>query len=279
MGEVINTNPDPSIYVPIEKYSEHFNKNFESEYLYFVLYYDDGGTHASNFMYWQNVLNGFALYADSNSIDIRYIRGDAYNYYSIGYGGGQFDYETGSDTIGARFVFDRQTNRITLYNSDGTHRWTSPVGLGFATNAYAVEPISTWLMTPEGLVNPEIPDPPAVMSAPFPSQYWRIEEDGLIHALLPGYIPPGEGAFKYAESLAKVTIPDGVKKIGNTAFTYTALKKVSLPEGCVYAESSFPDNCEISIRGEYGQLVGSDGREVLDCYGRRIYVRRNENDG
>jgi hypothetical protein len=47
-----------------------------------------------------------------------------------------------------------------------------------------------WIMTPEGLVNPEIPDLLPGMSAPYPLQYWRVDptrNDGYpYHDLLPG---------------------------------------------------------------------------------------------
>ena len=189
MGSVINTNPDPSVYVEIGAYSSHFHKDFEGEYLYFILYYEANGLHASNFMYWKNVTDGFVVNTTAGSIITFYIKGDAYNYYSTCQDGGNVNYEAGSDTIAHKFTFDRSTNVITLYHADGTVRWTSPPGLGYATNAYAVEALATWEVTPSGLVSEGIEELKD-MSAPYPAQYWRLDpcrnEGYPFHDLLPG---------------------------------------------------------------------------------------------
>lgn len=193
MGSVINTNPDPSVYVSISDYSSHFGKDFEGEYLYFILYYDENGMHCSNFMYWKNVTNGFVVSTTEDSITAFAIKTNAenaYNYYSTCQDGGAVNYETGYDTIAHRFTFNRNTKVITLYSADGSVRWTSPAGLGYATNAYAVEALASWQVTLLGLINEDIPDAAPEMSAAYPAQYWRLDpnrnEGYPFHDLLPG---------------------------------------------------------------------------------------------
>ena len=217
MGNIIDTNPDPSIFVEIAKYSNYFSKSFEEDYLYFILYYNDGNTHASNFMYWQNILNGFALTTTENTIEIIYQSGDAYNYYSTALGGGNFNYDAGHDSIAHKFTFDLRTNVITLYNGDSSIRWTSPAGLGLATNAFAIDVASNWQMTDNGLVNALIPQTKYV------------------------------GAFADCASLRRVSIPPTVKKIGNHAFSGTALSDVTIASDCEYAPTSFPEGCIINF--------------------------------
>lgn len=69
-------------------------------------------------------------------------------------------------------LYDRVTDAF--YTNSGTGNFLYP----------------KWIMTPEGLVNPEIPDLPPGMSAPYPLQYWRVDptrNDGYpYHDLLPG---------------------------------------------------------------------------------------------
>ena len=158
-------------------------------------------------------------------------------------------------------LYDRVTDAF--YTNSGTGNFLYP----------------KWIMTADGLVNPDMPPIAGTcIAAPYPAQYWRTERGTLTHALLPGYSYE-EGAFKYAELLTRISIPDGVESIGAESFRYSGLKKVSLPENCSYSTDSFPASCEVTVRGEYGQLTGPDGREVLDCYGRRLYVRRRSNNG
>jgi len=158
-------------------------------------------------------------------------------------------------------LYDRVTDAF--YTNSGTSEFLYP----------------KWIMTDDGLVNPDMPPiAETCIAEPYPAQYWRTERGTLTHALLPGYSYE-EGAFKYAELLTRISIPDGVESIGAESFRYSGLKKVSLPENCSYSTDSFPENCEVTVRGDYGQLTGPDGREVLDCYGRRLYVRRRSNNG
>lgn len=169
-------NPNPHYYVDISQYSEHFGKDFENDYLYFILYYDENGNHCSNFFYWENLTNSFTLNYDDGDVEAVYVYGDAYNYYSTCSEADVFSYETGSDTIPYKFTYDASTGVITLYNSDDSVRWTSPAGVGFETNADTVEPASTWEVTEDGLTNTAFLNAPEVMSEPYPLQYWRIEQ-------------------------------------------------------------------------------------------------------
>lgn len=59
--------------------------------------------------------------------------------------------------------------------------------------------------------------------------------------------PPLElsGAFEGCENLHFVRIPKSVKKIGDHAFTNTALERVMISKSCRYSINSFPQNCEI----------------------------------
>lgn len=216
MSNVIDTNPNPQLYVEIENYSAHFNKDFEGDYLYFILYYDDNGVHASNFMYWENIGGGFVLNTTPTTIEIIYSLGDAYNYYSTALGGGMFDYDAGHDSIAYKFTYDFNTGIVTLYNQDNSVRWTSPVGLGISTNAYAVTPQVGWTMTENGLVNPAIP------------AYQKV------------------GAFANCTSLRRVSIPPTVKKIGDYAFYNTQISAVTIASDCEYADTSFPEGCVIT---------------------------------
>lgn len=167
-------NPNPHYYVDIAQYSEHFNKDFENDYLYFILYYDDNGTHCSNFFCWENVNNGFSLAYDDGDVEAFYLRGDAYNYFSTCTTEDTFSYETGSDTIPHKFTYDASTGVITLYSSDDSVRWVSPAGLGFETNADTIEPAVTWEVTEDGLISTTFPHSPDRMTEPYPLQYWRI---------------------------------------------------------------------------------------------------------
>lgn len=189
-------NPDTHHYISIDKYSEHFNKDFEGDYLYFILYYEQNGTYCSNFFYWENVSSGFALYENSGDVEVTYYSGDAKNVFSTCTQADSFNYEAGEDTIPFRFTYNATTGIITLYYENGTVRWTSPAGDGFETNADSIEPEEAWEVTEDGLVNTAFPTTPERMTEPYPLQYWRVNKlahNGLpYHELLPGieYIVP-----------------------------------------------------------------------------------------
>ena len=115
--------------------------------------------------------------------------------------------------------------------------------------------------------------------SPYPLYLWRFVRGELEHPLLPGYVDP-QGAFKYASDLIKVRIPDSVKQIGEEAFRYTALKRVSIADDCICYSTSFPENCIVQRRSTVpcGQLYDKDGKAVLDCDAVRVYVKNTESE-
>lgn len=117
----------------------------------------------------------------------------------------------------------------------------------------------------------------------FPKQtaakwVWRASPDfnnGNPHNGFMFFSEP-KGAFRNAERLERVYIPETVKKIGAEAFRYTALKTVRIAADCEYSPTSFPEGCEVEFYGgggDFGQLYDCDGYAVLDCEAARIYVR------
>lgn len=119
---------------------------------------------------------------------------------------------------------------------------------------------------------------------PYPASLWRIDESNgglpyndLMLDIL--YVERKGGAFEDAASLASVHIPITVKTIGATAFKGTALQRVKIAADCTYDETSFPEGCVIEryTDDRYEQLRDGQGRAILDCDARRIYVRKVEN--
>ena len=91
-----------------------------------------------------------------------------------------------------------------------------------------------------------------VLAEPYPDTVMIVLEDyndgyPCIPALYGGREVLTAGAFKNATSLEYVYIPRTVQKIGRYAFAGTALKSVTIPTGCQYYETSFPENCEINF--------------------------------
>lgn len=121
---------------------------------------------------------------------------------------------------------------------------------------------------------PELYEKP--MAKPFPNALWRVEGGVLTHVLLPDYVPPPNGAFKFAEHLTNVDIPDSVTLIGAEAFRCSGLKEVSVPGGCAYSATSFPEGCTVTIRGLYGPLADSAGIGILDSQARKIYAKETD---
>lgn len=121
----------------------------------------------------------------------------------------------------------------------------------------------------------DVPQPPSIMISSMPLAEWRVEGGKVTNALLPDYVPSGEGAFKYASHLTDISIPRSVKFIGEEAFRYTALTRVRIAEDCVFFPTSFPEGCAVELNDtvEYGQLVDCDGVEILDREAVRLYVK------
>lgn len=143
-------------------------------------------------------------------------------------------------------------------NVNYTYAWTMKNGYPVPTNA------------------PELPE--KAVTEPFPVSLWRVDKNknggypftGLMILTEP------KGAFRKAEKLERVYIPESVKRIGAEAFRYTALKTVRIAPDCEYSPTSFPEGCEVEFYGgggDYGQLYDSDGYAVLDCEAARIYVK------
>lgn len=58
------------------------------------------------------------------------------------------------------------------------------------------------------------------------------------------------GAFLNANRLHTVDIPDTVTELGDHAFKGTGLTSVKISSGCAYSPTTFPDQCDIQIRGD-----------------------------
>ena len=121
---------------------------------------------------------------------------------------------------------------------------------------------------------------------PYPASLWRIDESNggyPYNELMPDilYYEPAQtlGAFQGVASLAAVRIPITVKAIGSAAFAGTALQRVKIAADCAYKETSFPAGCVVEHYDDdrYEQLRDCEGRAILDCDARRIYVRKAEN--
>lgn len=147
------------------------------------------------------------------------------------------------------------------------------LGGPFVTVEYTYQ---QWESDEEGFYLEDVAEAPEKpMKYPFPASEWRVEGGKVTNALLPDYVPSGEGAFKYASHLTDISIPRSVKFIGEEAFRYTALTRVRIAEDCVFFPTSFPEGCAVELNDtvEYGQLVDCDGVEILDCEAVRLYVK------
>lgn len=116
------------------------------------------------------------------------------------------------------------------------------------------------------------------VTEPLPLPLWRVDparNNGYpFTGLMP--VPKPGGAFRNAEKLERVYIPETVRKIGAEAFRYTALKTVKISAECQYSTTSFPEDCEVEFYGgggDFGQLYDRDGYAVLDCDAARIFIK------
>lgn len=174
-----------------------------------------------------------------------------------------------------------RTLRIELHNDNGI----SPPQQAILRVVY--EDGVTWEMEGDYPVpTKSFPLLDSSFTKPYPASLWRIDEnnDGLpYNELMPDilYYEPAQtlGAFEDAASLASVHIPITVKTIGATAFKGTALQRVKIAADCTYYETSFPEGCVITryTDDRYEQLRDGQGRAILDCDARRIFVRKAEN--
>lgn len=80
---------------------------------------------------------------------------------------------------------------------------------------------------------------------PYPLNFWYYDE--TTHS--PEFVKPTLeiGSFCYASNLKQVKFPRNIKKIGDYAFRFTDLDEVTLPIGCEYSDTSFPDKTIISF--------------------------------
>ena len=173
--------------------------------------------------------------------------------------------------------------RVVLKYADGSALIPSEVASCIITYEY----VYPWEMEGDYPVpTKSLPVPDSSFTKPYPASLWRIDEanDGVPYtALMPDilYYEPAQtlGAFEDAVSLASVHIPITVKTIGATAFKGTALQRVKIAADCIYSEASFPEGCVITryTDDRYEQLRDGQGRAILDCDARRIYIRKAEN--
>jgi hypothetical protein len=129
-----NINPDSTRYIPIEYLSEHFNKDFENDYWYFSLFYNDNGTPATNLFYWKKG-DGVSFSQVESVLTVTHDNTvECYNYYNTSSAPNVFNYDVGHDTIPGNFEYNTYTDRATVYWADGSQKWQSDECLGLETN-------------------------------------------------------------------------------------------------------------------------------------------------
>lgn len=143
-----------------------------------------------------------------------------------------------------------------------------------------------WIMQGNRPVNTgsvAVPGTPFVGDSPY--TFWRIDPNangGMPYVPMMIGVPvisPG-GAFKDAAYLKKVTIPQSCLTFGENAFAGTQLQNVTINANSTYAETTFPEVCEVQFYGgggDYVQLIDGQGRAVVDGRGRRVYIKSGGN--
>ena len=81
-------------------------------------------------------------------------------------------------------------------------------------------------------------------SQPGPITAWNVVEDEITIPIFNQ--SPLLGAFANAEGLNTVLISQGLETIGEFSFRGTALESITLPQGCTYYDTSFPDGCVVN---------------------------------
>lgn len=103
-----------------------------------------------------------------------------------------------------------------------------------------------WTIQGEKLTHAQLPEPIThTMNEPYPPYWWHIENGKLTTNGLPA--PIVRGAFANCVNLDTAHIPHSCEEIGEYAFRNTALTSVTISEECVYADTSFPDGCEVNF--------------------------------
>lgn len=80
------------------------------------------------------------------------------------------------------------------------------------------------------------------------------------------------GAFYSAEFLSEVTIPQSTKEIGEWAFADTMLDSVRISVRCTYADTSFPDGCQIWHYTQDSNLLDKNGMYLCDRNGWLLHT-------
>lgn len=91
----------------------------------------------------------------------------------------------------------------------------------------------------------DVPQPPSIMMSSMPLAEWRIKKETVTHELLPTYKLLLDGAFKNAQNLSVVRVPNTVLKIGEYAFFDTNISRVVLNKNCVFNKKAFPSGTKI----------------------------------
>ena len=140
---------------------------------------------------------------------------------------------------------------------------------------------NTWEIGENGypvpIAAPDIIEP--AMTAPYPDSLWRINpiyNNGYpFNALMAGI--ELAGSFQNS-GLERVRIPNSVKTFGDSAFADTQLRHVRIAADATYSNGTFPSGCIITHypSDDYEQLRDSEGRAILDKYGRRILVKKED---
>lgn len=135
-GEVhINTNPDPHRYIPIDKLSQYYQKDFEHDYWYMSLFYFDSSFwYCTNLFYWKR--SDLVSYAQVGSVMTvsHEPQAECYNYFNTCSSADNFNYNVGSDSIPGKFDYNTSSAVARVYLASGSVKWTSPACVGIETN-------------------------------------------------------------------------------------------------------------------------------------------------
>lgn len=105
---------------------------------------------------------------------------------------------------------------------------------------------ATWHIIDGEFTHSSLPAMIPRLVQPYPAGVWWIENNTFKHILLPSMIgSDNKGAFCGVNTLISVKIPKTVQRIGDYSFSGTGLTSVKISQYCDYADTSFPEDCEI----------------------------------